>query len=195
MSFYIAFNNISAFLEMSEFVNLTEDVEATVVDSIEDVGQPDAARLQTNALTEVDDSSENPIFAIDYGEITAVPAPQISPADRFNNEMLDVAAQVQNPKIEAENADQNDDYEEFHSLLKKFEISLHYRYGFTDVFASNLETKNSQNFGKLTEKNLGKQLIARQEDFEKRFQEKQAENFNRHLKEKRFATQLQNKNK
>lgn len=195
MSFYINFNSMSSFFEMSEFVELTEDVKEAAGDSIEEASQSAPTEAQTNILPKVDDSLENPVFAIEFNEPAIVAVPQISPVIEFNNETLETTAEKQNPKIEAENEYENDSYEKFHSLLKKFEISLQYRYDFTDIFKTNLETKNSQDLDKLIEKNLNKQRIARQEDVEKRFREKQAENFKEQLKQKRFASQLQNKSK
>jgi hypothetical protein len=55
----------------------------------------------------------------------------------------------------------------------------------------NLEREESQNTGKLIEKNLKKQRTTQQEDIERRFQEKQAENLRECLKQKRFANHLQ----
>lgn len=195
MSFYIAFNNISSFLETSEFLDSTGDGGAAVDDSVKEASQAAAPEARENLLPELGDLPENPVFAIDGSEITIAAVSQISPAIEFNAETLEAAAEAQNPKIEAENLSRHDSYEKFHALLKKFEISLHYRYDLTDVFTTDRETKNSQNLGRLIEKNLGKQRAARQEDVEKRFQEKQAEDFKKHLKRKRFAGQLQNKTK
>ena len=123
------------------------------------------------------------------------PFHQISPTSGQNIETSELASEQQNPEIEVRSAVQNDNYEKYHSLLRKFELSLQYRYDFTDVFKNNRETENSQNSGKLIEKNAKKQRDKQQEDSEKRFREKQGENFRESLKQKLFASQLQNKSK
>ncbi len=197
MSFYIVFNNFSSFLDISEPVDSTEDIKAAIADSVEKAGQDISvgghttisAESETNTLPKVDDSLENPVSAIDCGETAAVN--QISPVSEPNTETSGIAAEEQNSKIEAENVGQDEIYKEFYSLLKKFEVSLHYRYDFTDVFDGNREKENSQNFSKLVEKNLNKQRGRQQEDIERRFQEKQAESLRERLKQKRFANHLQ----
>lgn len=195
MSLYIAFNNFSSFLEISERVDSTEDIEAAVADLIEKVGHDTFAGGHTIILTEseldtlpeVDGSLENLVSAIDCGETAAVD--QISPVVlEPKTEKSEIAAKKQNSKIEAENVVQNEIYKEFYSLLKKFEVSLQYRYDFTDIFDGNRETEQSQHFNKLIEKNLNQQRARQQEDFEKRFQEKQAENFREYLKQKERST-------
>ncbi len=83
------------------------------------------AESETNTLPKVDDSSENPVSEIDYGEIAAVN--QISQVSEPNTETSWIAAEEQNSKIEAENVGQDEIYKEFYSLLKKFEVSLQYK--------------------------------------------------------------------
>ena len=197
MSFYIVFNDFSSFLEIREPVDSTEDIKEAVTNLVEKAGQDISANgyitilaeSETNILPKVDGTLENPVSAIDYGEIAAVN--QISQVSEPNTETSWVAAEEQNSKIEAENIGQDEIYKEFYSLLKKFEFSLQYRYDFTDVLDDNLEKENFQNFSKLIEKNRNKQRGRQQEDIERRFQEKQAESLRECLKQKRFANHLQ----
>jgi hypothetical protein len=178
-------------------VDSTEDIGAAVANSVEKALQDISAdghitisaESETNTLLKVDDSLENPVSAIDDGEIAAVN--QISQVSEPNTETSWIAAEEQNSKIEAENIGQDEIYKEFYSLLKKFEFSLQYRYDFTDVLGDNLEKENFQNSSKSIEKNRNKQRGRHQEDIERRFQEKQAENLRECLKQKRFANHLQ----
>lgn len=182
---------------MLEPVDSTEDIGAAVANSVEKAGQDISAdsyitilaESETNTSPKVDDSSENLVSAIDYGEIAAVN--QISQVSEPNTETSWIAAEEQNSKIEVENIGQDEIYKEFYSLLKKFEFSLQYRYDFTDVLDDNLEKEKFQNFSKLIEKNRNKQQARQQEDIERRFQEKQAESLRECLKQKRFANHLQ----
>ncbi len=198
MSFYIVFNDFSSFLEIREPVDSTEDIKEAVANSVEKAGQDISAdgyitilaESETNTLPKVDDSSENPVSAIDYCEIAAA-VNQISQVSEPNTETSWITAEEQNSKIEAENIGQDEIYKEFYSLLKKFEFSLQYRYDFTDVLGDNLEKENFQNSSKSIEKNRNKQRGRHQEDIERRFQEKQAENLRECLKQKRFASHLQ----
>ena len=197
MSFYIVFNNISSFLEMREPVDLTEDIKGAVANSVEKALQDISAdgyttilaESETNTLPKVDEFSENPVSEIDWGETAAVN--QISQISEPNTETSWIAAEEQNSKIEAENVGQDEIYKEFYSLLKEFEVSLQYRYDFTDVFDGNREKENFQNYSKSIEKNRNKQRGRQQEDVERRFQEKQAESLRERLKQKRFASHLQ----
>jgi hypothetical protein len=130
MSFYIVFNNISSFFEMREPADSTEDIEAVVADSVVKAGQDISAggqptvlvESETNTLPKVDDSSENPVFAIDCGETAAVNQTYL--VSELNTETSGIAAEKQNSKIKAENVSQNEIYKEFYSLLKEFEVSL-----------------------------------------------------------------------
>jgi len=199
MSFYIVFNDFSSFLEIREPVDSTEDIKEAVANLVEKAGQDISANgyitilaeSETNILPKVDDFSENPVSAIDYGEIAAAAVNQISQVSEPNTETSLIAAKEQNSKIEVKNIGQDEIYKEFYSLLKKFEFSLQYRYDFTDVLGDNLEKENFQNSSKSIEKNRNKQRARQQEDIEKRFQEKQAESLIECLKQKRFANHLQ----
>lgn len=198
MGFYIVFNDFSSFLEIREPVGSTEDIKEAVTNLVEKAGQDISANgyitilaeSETNILPKVDDSSENPVSAIDYGEIAAA-VNQISQVSNPTTETSWIAAEEQNSKIEVENVGQDEIYKEFYSLLKKFEFSLQYRYDFTDVLGDNLEKENFQNSSKSIEKNLNKQRGRQQEDIERRFEEKQAESLRERLKQKRFANHLQ----
>lgn len=196
MSIYIVLNNISSFLELSRFADAAEDSKGTTAaDSLEEAGRNTSAGVQTiiaaeppaSIPAEVDDSLENPISAIDCGKTAAVSVQQVSPTVEVNTENSILAAEEQNPKIGAENVGQADIYEKFHSLLKKYELSLQFRYDSTDVFNNIREIEHSRNTDKLIERNLSKQRTVQREDFERRLQEKQAESFREHLKQKKTS--------
>lgn len=202
MSFYIVFNNIQSFFETSRTPDSIEDNEAAAACSIEKVFREVSVSGQTTVSPEPeasislksDDCSENSVFAIGGGGAAAITAGQTSELSASNNETAQLAAEKQNLKTQDENVGQNDIYEKYHSLLNKFEISLRYRYDLADVFKSDGEMENFRQTNRLSEKNYDKQRDARQEDSEKRFREMQAENFRKCLKQKRFASQLQDKN-
>lgn len=216
MAFYIHFNNFSSFLdEPGNHLNTTLDVPATVTDLVEketqDVSindQPtvlsepetsivfeveNSAELAASGLPEFEEVVENPILVIETGETAAVH--QIAPIFELDAKASELATEPKIPATETKVAVRNDNYEKYHSLLKKFELSLRYRYDFTDVLKNNRETENYQNLGRLNEKNARKQRDRQRAVSERRFQEKQAENFKESLKQKLFASQLQNKSK
>lgn len=195
MSWYIVFNNFSSFPDMNEFADSAEDIKTAVADSIEKTGQAISeasqsaisAELITDTPPKVDDYLENPPCAVDE-KPSADSASQIPLAIVIKSETPEPTGDEQNPEIQTKNVNQKDVYEEFHSLLRKFEISLQYRYDFTDISNDNKQIEDSRNFRNPIEKSLNKQRAVQEEDFERRFQEKQAESFKEHLKQKKTAT-------
>lgn len=191
MSWYIVFNNFSSFPDMNEFADSAEDIKTAVADSIEKAGQTISAASQsatpvellTDTPQKADDYLKNPPCAV--GEKPAADsASQIPPAVVIKTETPEPIGDGQNSEIQTKNVNQKDVYEEFHSLLRKFEISLRYRYDFTDIFNDNKQIEDCRNARNPIEKSLNKQRAVQEEDFERRFQEKQAENFRKHLKQK-----------
>ena len=198
MSFYLVFNNFAQYFEPSEPTDCIEDIKAANNNLVEKPFQDAVADIQTILSTKpentifpnVESSLKNLVFTNDSDK-TAVPASQIVPTFGLETELSKTIAEEQNSKTETGDVGQNVIYEDFQSLLKKFEVSLQYRYDYADVFNSNREKENSQNFSRIIEKNLKKQRAEQQEDFEKFSQEKQAESLRESFKQKRFAAQLQ----
>ena len=198
MSFYLVFNNFTQYFHTSEPADCVEDIVETNNNSVEKPFQDAVADIQTIISTKpettifsnVESSLKNPVFT-NNSDKTAVSASQIVPTFELETGLSKTTAEEQDSKTETGDVGQNVIYEDFQSLLKKFEVSLQYRYDYADVFNSNREKKNSQNFSRIIEKNLKKQRAEQQENFEKLLQEKQAENLRESFKQKRFAAQLQ----
>jgi len=193
MGFYIVFNNFSSLLETSHSADFAEDIKTAVADSVDAAGLDVSEVSQVTILVEpdgkillkVDDSSDEAVSAIDYdkgaaallSQIPAVSAPE--------------AEQTPPPKIETEVFSRNEDNDKFYPMFEIHGISLRYRIDYMDILRSRQEIENSESAGKLAEKNLEKERAGQDRHAEKRFQEKQAENFKEYLKQKRFASQLQ----
>lgn len=194
MSFYIIFDNISSLLETSQSANLAEDIETAVSDSVDAVGldvsevSQVTVSVETNGkiLLKVDDSSDSAASAIDYDKGAAALLSQISAASAPKAD-----EQTPLPKIETEVFSQNEDNEKSNLMFEKLEISLRYRIDHVDILRSRQEIENSESVGKLAEKNMEKERAGQDRQAERRFQEKQAENLRECLKQKRFASQLQ----
>lgn len=193
MGLYIVFNNFYSFLDKSESADsIEEDIRAAVADSVAKAGQvisagddtAVSAELLIEALPEVDDYLESSLLAASEMP-AAVSARPVPSALEINTETPELPVDEQNTNIQTNDVGQNDIYEEFQSLLKKFEISLQYRCDFADMFNTITQTEDSRNSGNLIEKSLNKQRAAQQEDFERRFQEKQADSFKEHLMQKK----------
>lgn len=196
MGLYIVFNNFYSFLDKSESADsIEEDIRAAVADSAAKAGQvisagddtAVSAELLIETLPEVDDYLESSLLAASEMP-AAVSARPVPSALEINTETPELPVDEQNTNIQTNGVGQNDIYEEFQSLLKKFEISLQYRCDFADMFNTITQTEDSRNSGNLIEKSLNKQRAAQQEDFERRFQEKQADSFKEHLKQKKTVT-------
>ena len=193
MSLYIVFDNLWSLLETSQSANLAEDIETAVSESVALAGGDVSEVSQVTVLVEtdgkillkVDDSSDGAASAIDYhkgaaallSQIPAVSAPKVE--------------QTSLPKIETEVFSQNEDNENFYPMLEKLEISLRYRIDHVDIFRSRQEIENSESVSKLAKENFEKERAEQDRKTERQFQEKQAENLRESLKQKRFATQLQ----
>jgi hypothetical protein len=195
MGFYIVFNNFSSLLDTSQSTDFAEDIDTAVADLVNKAGVDVSEGGQVTILVEpdgeillkVDDSSDGAVSAIDYdqgaaallSQVLAVSAPEVE--------------QTQLPKIEPEVSSRNEDNDKFYPMFEKHGISLRYRIDHVDILKSRQEIENSESAGKLAEKNLKKERAGQDQQAERRFQEKQIENFRECLKQRRFASHLQNK--
>jgi hypothetical protein len=192
MGFYIVFNNFSGLLETSQSADLAEDIETAVADSVDAAGinasEVDQVTVLVNPdgkiLLKVDDSSDGAVPAIDYdkaaellSQIPAASAPK--------------AKQTQLPKIETEVISRNEVNENFYPMFEELKISLRYRIDYVDILKGQQAIEISESIDKLAEKNRKKERAGQDQQAERRFQEKQAENIKECLKQKRFANHLQ----
>lgn len=193
MSFYIVFDNLSSLLETSQSADLAKDIEKAVADSV-DTARLDIAEVSQvttlvmpdgKILLKVDNSSDDAALAIDYDKGAVALLSQVSAATAPE------AEQTLPPKVEVEVSSRNENNENFYPIFEKLEISLRYRIDHADIFRSRQEIENSESAGKLAEKNLERENAEQNNQAERRFQEKQAENLRECLKQKRFATQFQ----
>ncbi|MBA2749076.1 MAG: hypothetical protein H0U45_10150 [Tatlockia sp.] len=136
-------------------------------------------------LLKLDDSSDGAASAINYDKGAAALLSQIPAASALK------AEQTSLPKIEPEVFSRNGVNENFHPMLEKLEISLRYKIDHVDIFRSRQEIENSGSISKLAKENMEKDRAEQDRKTERRFQEKQDENLRECLKQKRFASQLQ----
>ncbi len=192
MGFYIVFNNFSSLLETSQSANLAEDIETAVADSVaaaginaSEVGQVTVlVNPDGKILLKVDDSSDGAVPAIDYDKaaelLSQIPAASAPKAE-----------QTQLPKIETEVIGSNEINENFYLMFEELKISLRYRIDYIDILKGQQAIEISESAGKLAEKNQKKKRTGQDQQAERKFQEKQAENIRECLKQKRFASHLQ----
>jgi hypothetical protein len=192
MGFYIVFNNFSSLLETSQSANLAEDIETAVSDSVaaaginaSEVGQVTVlVNPDGKILLKVDDTSDGAVPAIDYDKaaelLSQIPAASAPKAE-----------QTQLPKIETEVIGSNEINENFYLMFEELKISLRYRIDYIDILKGQQAIEISESAGKLAEKNQKKKRTGQDQQAERKFQEKQAENIRECLKQKRFASHLQ----
>jgi len=193
MSLYIVFDNLWSLLETSQSANLAEDIETAVSESVAIAGGDVSEVGQVTVLVEtdgkillkVDDSSDGAASAIDYHKGAAALLSQIPAAS------VPKVEQTSPPKIEPEVLSRNEVNEKSNLMFEKLEISLRYRIDHVDILRSRQEMENSESVGKLAKENMEKERAEQDRKTERRFQEKQAENLRECLKQKRFASQLQ----
>ncbi len=192
MGFYIVFNNFSSLLETSQSADLAEDIETAVSESVNiaginasEVGQVTVlVNPDGKILLKVDDSSDGAASAIDYDKaaelLSQVPAASAPKAE-----------QTQLPTIETEVISSLEVNENFYPMFEELKISLRYRIDYVDILKGRQAIEISESAGKLAEKNQKKERVGQDQQAERRFQEKQTENLRECLKQKRFASQLQ----
>ncbi len=193
MGFYIIFNNFSSLLESSQSADLAEDIETAVADSVVAAGSDASEIGQVTVLVEtdgkillkVDDSSDGAASAIDYEKSAAALLSQIPAASAPKAEQMPLS------KMETEVLSQNEDNDKFYPMFEELKISLRYRIDYVDILKGQQAIEISESIDKLAEKNRKKERAGQDQQAERRFQEKQAENIKECLKQKRFISHLQ----